>query len=186
MSKEYRLLHQHHFVTRVRCLPTASCQAKHQHYAYRPNETHSLPPGCEYYRSLRNRMLVPRQNTIVMHSLKKQPLKRPESWPVVLCLGLGPVISSGWSSLCADKVAVIRVRGVARPKLQSVTQRAVRSDGAGHRPAGSPQSLLPPAPAQGGLSERPWLKIGEFSNTNSNRNSFSGFVADVSLLARSR
>src|SRR5207253_321758 len=74
------------------------------------------------------------------------------------------------------------------PTLKTLLQkgRPFIMHGAGHRPAGSPQSLPPAAPAQGELSERPWLKIGEFSNTNSNRNSFSGFVADASLPARSR
>ena len=78
----------------------------------------------------------------------KTAAQRPQSRPVALCLGLWSVMSSGWSSLCADKcpplarqVAVFEVRERQAQLLQSVTQRAVRSDGAGHPPAGSPRSL---------------------------------------------
>ena len=52
---------------------------------------------------------VPRQNVIAMHSAKKAA-QRSESWPFVLCLGLGAVMSSGCLRAGADRVAVLEVR----------------------------------------------------------------------------
>jgi len=63
-------------------------------------------PGIDLLRTLG----VPRHNPIVIDSLKKLPLKRPESW-LVLCLGSrSEMIIWLGRSPCAGKVAVLKVR----------------------------------------------------------------------------